>query len=102
MTSYSYHVAQTKQKNKQTMETKDACYCEESFIDRSYLVLEILRGGAKSKKPMVNRVKVVIVNYTLFLVPPSLCRKFNSALSLNYISERCFGAISFTLANKNV
>ena len=27
------------------METKDTCFCEESFIDRSFFVLEILRGG---------------------------------------------------------
>ena len=26
------------------METKDTCFCEESFIDRSFLVLEILRA----------------------------------------------------------
>ena len=83
MTSYSYHVAQTKQKNKQTMETKDACYCEESFIDRSYLVLEILRGGAKSKKPKVNRVKVVIVNYTLFFSTS----KFASQIQFRPISK---------------
>ena len=26
------------------METKDACFCEKSFVDRSLLVLEILWG----------------------------------------------------------
>ena len=36
--------------NRQTMETKDTCYCHESFIDRSFLVWEILRGGHKVKK----------------------------------------------------
>ena len=29
------------------METKDTCFCEENFIDRSFLVLEILRGGVR-------------------------------------------------------
>ena len=36
------------------MEKKDACFCKESFIDGSFLVLEILH---KPRKPMVNRVK---------------------------------------------
>ena len=67
MTSYSHHVTQTKHESRQTTGTKDTCYCEERFIDRSFLVLEILSGGTKSKKPMVNRVKVEIVNYTLFI-----------------------------------
>ena len=35
-------MTQTKHENRQTMETKDTCFCEESFIDRSFLVLEIL------------------------------------------------------------
>ena len=34
MTSKSHHVTQTKHENRQTM---DACFCEESFIDRSFL-----------------------------------------------------------------
>ena len=41
MTSYSDHVTQTKHENRETMETKDICFCEESSIDRSFLVLEI-------------------------------------------------------------
>ena len=45
MTSLSHHVSQTKHKNRQTMETKDTCFYEGSFIDRSFLVLEILRGA---------------------------------------------------------
>ena len=56
----------------------------------------------KSKTPMVKRVKLEIVNYTFLLVPSSLSCKFNSALPLNYISKRCFRAISFTLANSNI
>ena len=43
MTSYSHHVTQTKHENRQTMETKGICFLEESFIDRSFIVLEILR-----------------------------------------------------------
>ena len=45
MTSWSHHVMETKHENKQTMETKDRCFCEESFIDRSFLILEIFLGG---------------------------------------------------------
>ena len=55
----------------------------------------------ESKKPMVKRVKVEIVNYIIFISLNLSC-KFNSALPLNYISERCFGAMSFTLANSNI
>ena len=48
------------------METKDTCFCEESLIDRSFLILEILgtKGTKcppwlhKPKRPMVNKVKV--------------------------------------------
>ena len=50
MTSYSHHVTQTKLENRQTMETKGTCFCEESFIDRC------LPWLYKPKKPMVNRV----------------------------------------------
>ena len=75
MTSYLHHVTQTKHENKQSMEIKDPCFCQESFIDRSFLVLEIVRGGRtlcspppwlhKPKNPMVNRVK-----WHLFLRDP--------------------------------
>ena len=67
MKSYSHHATQAKHENRQTMGTKDTRYCEERFIDRSFLVLEVLSGETKSKKPMVKRVRVVIVNYTLFI-----------------------------------
>ena len=51
------------------METTDTCFCKKSFIDRSYLVLEILKRDTcapspfpprlhKLKKPMVNTVKI--------------------------------------------
>ena len=39
ITSYLHHVTQTKPENRQTMETKDMYFCEESFIDRSFLAL---------------------------------------------------------------
>ena len=55
----------------------------------------------ESKKPMVKRVKVEIVNYIIFISLNLSC-KFNSALPLNYISVRCFEAISFTLANSSI
>ena len=67
MTPYSHHATQTKHVNRQTMGTKDTRYCEERFIDRSFLVLDTLSWGTKSKKPMVNKVKVKIVNHTLFI-----------------------------------
>ena len=47
------------------METKDTCSCEGGFIDRSVLVLEILRGRTwlhKPEKPMVNRVNKETAN----------------------------------------
>ena len=50
---------------------------------------------------MVKRVKVEIVNYTIFISNSKFELQINSALPLNYISERCFRAISFTLANSN-
>ena len=37
----------TEHENRQTMETKDTCLCEERFIDRSILVSEILKGEGK-------------------------------------------------------
>ena len=52
MTSWSNRMTQTKHENVQIMETKDTYFCEESFIDRSFLILTIL-------KPIVNRVTVL-------------------------------------------
>ena len=43
-------MTQTKHKNSQRVETKDACFCEESFIDRSFLVLGILKGALCAPK----------------------------------------------------
>ena len=44
------------------METKDTCFCEKSLIDRSVLVLEILRGRGGALEymvsTMVNRVNI--------------------------------------------
>ena len=51
MTSYSHQLTQTKHKNRQTIETKDTCFSEENFIDRSFLVLEILREGGGGFEP---------------------------------------------------
>ena len=51
---------------------------------------------------MVDRGKVEIVNYTISISTSKFGYKFNSALPLNYISERCFGAIFFPLANSNI
>ena len=48
MTSQSHYMTQTKQENRQIMETKDTRFCEESFIDVSFLVLEIFGGSTKS------------------------------------------------------
>ena len=94
MTSYSHDATQTKHENRQTMGTKDTRYCEERFIDRSFLV-----GEQSQKSPwwIGLRWKLLIIRF--LLVPPSLSRKFNSALPINYISERYFEAMSFTLAN---
>ena len=68
MTSHLHHMTQTKHKNRQTMETRDTCFCGESFIDRSFLVLEILRGHFVHspplpwpKNPMLNRVKKLLI-----------------------------------------
>ena len=44
--------------------------------------------------------KLLIIQF--LLVPSSLSCKFNSALPLNYISEKCFRVISFTLANSSI
>ena len=41
--------------------------------------------------------KLLIIKF--LLVPPRLSCKLNSALPLNYISERCFRVISFTPEN---
>ena len=62
---------QTKHENKQTTETTGTCFCEKSFIDRSFLVLEILKGAPcdppplsrwqhKSRESMLNRVKIYV------------------------------------------
>ena len=57
MTSQLHQVTQTKHKNKQTMETKETCFCKQSFIDRSFLVLEILRGHSVPSSPMATQAK---------------------------------------------
>ena len=66
MTSYSHQLTQTKHKNRQTIETKDTCFSEENFIDRSFLVLEILREGGGDlchPAPMATQAKKVHGEY---------------------------------------
>ena len=67
MTSYSHQLTQTKHKNRQTIETKDTCFSEENFIDRSFLVLEILREGGGGDlchpAPMATQAKKVHGEY---------------------------------------
>ena len=46
-------MTQTKHENKQTIETKDTCFREKRFIDRSSLVLEILKGGTLCPNPIL-------------------------------------------------
>ena len=42
-------MTQSKLENKETMETNHPYFCEENFIDRSFLVLEILIEGMATK-----------------------------------------------------
>ena len=53
MAFQSYHMTQTKHENKQTMDTTDTCFREKSFIDRSSLGLEILKGGTLCPTPIL-------------------------------------------------
>ena len=39
------------------METKDTCFCEESLIDRSFLILEILGTKGTKCPPMATQAK---------------------------------------------
>ena len=55
MTSLLHHVTQAKHKNMQKMEVKDICFCEESFMNKSFLVLENY-GNKSQKKPMLNKL----------------------------------------------
>ena len=51
------------------MDTKDTCFCEESFNDGSILVLEILREGAPwLHKPMVNRINSFFLTANAFKI----------------------------------
>ena len=62
-------MTQTKHEDRQTMETTDTCFFEKSFIDGSVSVWGIFKGALcapppfpprlhKSRKPLVNRVKI--------------------------------------------
>ena len=58
------------------METKDTCFCDESFIDRSFLVLEILRGvlcdplfmTTHAKNPMLKRLNDDLIEKNVYIV----------------------------------
>ena len=56
MTSQSHQVTQTKHENRQTMDTKATCFCEESFTDSSFLVLEISRGALCAQTLLENGI----------------------------------------------
>ena len=96
----------TEHENRQTMEIKDTCLCEERFIDRSILVTEILKGeggGAlcatpvptppppplwlhKPHKPMANRVQLILC---VIFVSCLLCLLFLYSIII-FKSERNF------------
>ena len=56
----------------------------------------------KSKKPMVKRVKVEIVNYTIFISTSKFELQIQFRPTTKLCIRRCIGAISFTLANSNI
>ena len=68
ITSYPHHVTQTKHEKWQLMEAKDTCFCEESFIDRSFLVsfgnFEGRGGGTEHFviAPWLHKPKMIMVN----------------------------------------
>ena len=75
----------------QKMEAKGTSFCEESFIDRLFLVLEILmRGGGtlwtatQAKKPLVNRVN------SQFMYCPVVWNFHNQSLSSEKITIPIF------------
>ena len=55
ITSYLHHVTQTKYENRETIEAKDTCFWEEPFIDRSFLLLEILKAETLCPTPATPR-----------------------------------------------
>ena len=57
MTLESHHVTKTKHESRQTKERQDKCFCEESFIDRSLSVLEILKGGILYNEMATHAIK---------------------------------------------
>ena len=50
-------VTMAQHENRQTIKTKDTCFCEESFIDRLFLVLKILRSGNCVPLPWLRKTK---------------------------------------------
>ena len=51
MTSRLHHVTQSKHENRQVIETKDRYFCNKAFIDRLFLVSEVLRGATLCPLP---------------------------------------------------
>ena len=87
------------------METMDTCYCMllcRKFHLQIIFILGDFEGKQSQKSPRWIEVRWKLLIIQFLLVPPRLSYKFNSALPLNYISERCFGAIFFPLANSNI
>ena len=94
MKSQSYQIIQTKHENKQTTGTAGTCFCEKSFIHRSFLVQEILNRAPcapppfppwqhKSKKQILNRVKIYVhVEKSDLVMPLSRSDKFKKSAEL--------------------
>ena len=49
MTSYLYQVTKSKLENKKTIKRNHPYLCEENFIDKSFLVFEILTGDMATR-----------------------------------------------------
>ena len=50
-------MTKTKHESRQTKERQDKCFCEESFIDRSLSVLEILKRGVLYNEMATHAIK---------------------------------------------
>ena len=88
----------TENRNRKTIKTKDTWFCEEIFIDRSFLFLEILKGALcdkppphpppclhKLNNPMVNRVNQ---SYQVFRYFISIICFYKLGFSFLYIHEK--------------
>ena len=63
MTSWPYHVTQTKHGNRQAMETKDRYLCKESLINGSFSSPPLSHGYISQKSPLWIRLK----NFQIFV-----------------------------------